>query len=187
MIVARSFVVLVALALAGGCSSSGEGPTADAAPDGPPIIMAERFTSATWSLSIVDGAAQLSITDGTGAAACALSGDHHRGLGAAGMQILVSLPGTVTGPCPVGGYSLIKCAANLGDGVFVPAGCGFFRRWSADGTSLGIAAAISGEITFAGTATSCSLRANVGFLGTSFAEMFTLTAAPATQPWCASN
>lgn len=184
---AQRLGVLVLLVTAGACDSSSSDPPADAAPDGQPIIMAERFPSSTWSLSIKDGAAQLSITDGTGAAACALSEDHRRGLGGAGRQIIIGLPGTITGPCPVGGYSLTSCPASLGTGTYVPPGCAFYRRWDANGTSLGIAAAINGEITFTGTGTSCSIRGNVGFVGTSFAETFTLSGGTGAQPWCTSN
>lgn len=156
-------------------------------PDGEPIVVFQPFTSTTWSLAMAGGAAQLSITDGAGAAACALPVDHQNSLGAAGVQIILQLPGTVTGTCPAGTYTLLqRCAATLGAAPYVPAGCAFYRQWDARGQSIGIAAAINGEITIVGDATACSIRANVGFLGGSFAETFTLRDNAGAQPWCGS-
>ena len=183
MIVERTLRVLVLLVAAGGCQpSSGDGnPPSDAAP----IIMYERFVSTTWSLSTTGGAAQLSITDAAGPAACALSVDQHRSLGAAGVQIILQLPGMVTGTCPQGGYSINgKCAAALGSAAYVPAGCAFYRKWDAQGALVGLTAAINGEITIAGTPSSCTIRASVGFLGASFDEIFSLTNGATAQPWC---
>lgn len=179
----RTLRVLVLLVATEGCIPSGNS-ASDATSDAEPIIMFQPFTSMTWSLSLTSGAAQLSITDGGGAAACALSVDHQRSLGAAGVQLILHLPGTVTGPCPVDHFTLTKCAATLGSDAYVPAGCAFYRQWNAQGTSLGIAAAINGEITFTGDANSCSIRANVGFLGGSFSETFTLMNGATAQPWC---
>lgn len=183
MIAERTLRVLVLLVAAEGCTPSGSS-ASDATSDADPIIMFQPFTSKTWSLSMVGGVAQLSITDGGGAAACALAEDQRRSLGTAGVQIIVHLSGTVIDKCPVDHFPIAKCAAALGSDAYVPAGCAFYRQWDAQGTSLGIAAAINGEISFAGDANSCTFIANVGFLGGSFAERFTLVNGAAAQPWC---
>jgi hypothetical protein len=106
------------------------------------------------------------------------------GLGVAGVQIIMRLPGTVTETCPQGKYTITKCAASMGSEAFVPEGCAFYRRWDAQGMSLGIAAALNGEITISGTTTECFIRANVGFLGLAFAETYALLSYTGAQPWC---
>lgn len=146
--------------------------------------MFQPFTSTTWSLAMMGGAAQLSITDGSGAVACTLSVDQQHTLGAAGVQIIVQLAGTVTDPCPVGQYPVTPRCASPGSAAYVPAGCAFYRQWDARGNTIGITAAINGEISIFGGTTSCTVRANVGFLGGSFAEMLTLTNGAGAQPWC---
>ena len=182
MIVERTFLVLALLVAVQGCMPS-DSSGADA--NAEPTIMFQPFTSKTWSLTIMNGEAQLSITDGGGTAACALSEDQRRSLGAAGVQIIAHLAGMVTETCPSGShFPLSQCAAALGSGAYVPAGCAFYRQWDAQGASLGIAAAINGEISFAGDAAACTIIANVGFFGGSFAERFTLTNGTAAQPWC---
>src|SRR4051812_15729738 len=106
MTVERTLRVLVLLVAAGGCTPQGG---TDAGTDATPIIMYDPLTSMTWSMSMVGGAAQISITTGTGAAACDLAVDQRRGLGAAGGQIILRLPGLVTETCPVGspsGYTI---------------------------------------------------------------------------------
>jgi len=185
MIAERMLRVLVLLVAAGGC---GEPSPDDPSPDATPDIMFEPFTSTTWSLSMTAGAAQLSITNGAGPAACALSEDHHRTLGAAGAQIILRLPDAVTDTCPTGNFTLVpRCATALGSELYVTSGCAFYRRWDAQGASLGITSAINANITIAGTATSCSIRANVGFLGGSFAETFALMNGTGAHPWCTAN
>jgi hypothetical protein len=180
----RTLRVLVLVAVAAGCKASSS-ETDGAVPDGEPIIMFQPFTSTTWSLAVNSGAAQLSITDGSGPAACALSADHQHSLGAAGVQLILQLPGTVTGPCPSGHYDVTpRCPASLGNAAYVPAGCAFYRQWDAQGKEVGIAVAINGTITFVGDATSCSIQASIGFLGGSFAETFTLRNGAGAQPWC---
>lgn len=176
--------VLVLLAAAG-CGSSSSSPPVDAA--GEPIIAYEDVASATWSLSITGGMAQLSITDGAGADACALAADQHHALRSA-RQIVLQLPGTVTGPCPPGpDYTLTpNCPATLGAAAYVPAGCAFFRKWDAQGNSLGIAVARDAVIKIGGggNATSCTIQANIGFFGGSFKGMVELRDGATAQPWC---
>lgn len=180
----RTLRVLVLVVAAAGCKASSS-ETDGGVPDGEPIVMFQPFTSTTWSLAMAGGAAQLSITDGSGAAACALSVDQHHTLGAAGVQIILQLPDMVTAPCPTNHYTIMQhCSASLGSAAYVPAGCAFYRQWDAQGKTIGIAAAINGEITFVGDTTSCSIRANVGFLGASFAETITLANGAGAQPWC---
>ncbi|HEX2692002.1 MAG TPA: hypothetical protein VHN14_35580 [Kofleriaceae bacterium] len=174
--------VLVVLVAAEGCMPSGA--AAMDATDAVPTIMFQPFTSMTWSLSMTGGAAQLSITDGGGTAACALSEDQRRSLGTAGVQIIAHLSGTVTDTCPSGHFPLSKCATALGTDPYAPAGCAFYRQWNAQGTPVGTTAAINGEISFTGDATSCTIIANVGFLGGSFSERFTLMNGAGVQPWC---
>jgi hypothetical protein len=183
MIAERTLRVLVLLVAAGGCNmASDDAPPGDA---GPTLIDYERFTSQTWSLSTTGSAAQLSISDKPGAAACALSTDRHNTLGGPGVEILVHLPGAVTGTCPVKEYTLNKnCAANLGAGVYVPEGCAYFRKWDAQGAEVGITVVHDGLINFIGDATSCTIRASITFIGNSFSETFVLSNGTGMQPWC---
>jgi hypothetical protein len=183
MIAERTLPVLALLVAVQGCMPS-DTPAADASAN--PTIMFQPFTSKTWSLSIMNGEAQLSITDGGGPAACALSEDQRRSLGTAGVQIIAHLPGMVTETCPAGhgGFTLTECAAPLGSSAYVPAGCAFYRQWDAQGASVGVAVAINGVISFSGDATSCYIIANIGFLGADFNEQFTLMNGPTAQPWC---
>jgi hypothetical protein len=175
-------LLLFILVAAVGCTPGNA--ASDAPSDAEPVIPFQMFTSTTWSLSIVGGAAQLSITDGAGTAACALAEDQRRSLGTAGVQIIAHLSGTVTDVCPSGHFTVNKCPATLGADAYAPAGCAFYRKWDAQGASLGIAPAINGEISFTGDATSCTIVANVGFLGANFAERFTLMNGAGMQPWC---
>jgi hypothetical protein len=188
MIVERTLRVLVLLVAAAGCTPQDGGTDPDA--NMTPIIMYDPLTANTWSLSMMGGGAQLSITDATSAAACALAVDQHNGLGAAGGQIILRLPGTVTETCPAltGGYTLrTNCPATLGSEAYVPEGCAFYRRWDAQGVPLGITVALNGVITIAGTAASCTIRANVGFLGAAFSEVASLANGTGVQPWCKSS
>jgi hypothetical protein len=174
---------LVLLSLVVGCPAptTSEPPGPDAG-----VLSFEQFTSKTWSLSVSGGVAQLSITDAGGPPACALASDQKRGLPAAGVQIIVALPGTLTEACPglVGGYEIMKCPLSLGTATTVPQGCAFYRRWDASGAGLGVLGALNGIITISGTATTCTIRANVGFLGANFSETFSLTGGTGAQPWC---
>ena len=182
---ARTLGVVVVFVAAAGCDSSMSSGADAAGPDGEPVIMFQPFTSTTWSLAVMGGAAQISITDGSGAAACALSTDQHNGLGAAGVQLIMQLPGTATDPCPSGHYDVTpRCPATLGSAAYAPAGCAFYRQWDAQGKEVGIAVAINGTITFVGDPTSCSIQASIGFLCGSFAETFTLRNGTGMQPWC---
>lgn len=184
MIAERTLRVLVLLVAAGGCTPQS---AFDPGPDAAPIIMYDPLTSHTWSLSIMGSAAQLSITDGSGPAACALSADQRRGLGAAGGQIILRLPVMATDMCPalVSGYELrSNCPATLGSEAYVPEGCAFYRRWDAQGAPLGITVALNGVIKSTGNGTSCTIYANVGFLGAAFSEMVSLTNGTGAQPWC---
>jgi hypothetical protein len=185
MIVERTLRVLVLLVAAAGCTPQ-DGGTDSGSPD--KIIVYDPLTANTWSLSMMGGGAQLSITDATSAAACALAVDQHNGLGAAGGQIILRLPGTVTDTCPVGNYTIrSNCDPTLGSEAYVTAGCAFYRRWDAQGTLLGITVALNGEITVAGSAASCTIRANVGFLGAAFSEVASLANGTGVQPWCKSS
>jgi hypothetical protein len=181
MIVERALWGLALVATTTGCSTA-QGDDVPP-PDATLMVAFERFTSDTWSLTTVGGSTQISISDTGGAAACALSTDQHNGLGAAGVEIILHLPTTSTETCPQGSYDLSKCPASLGADAFVPAGCAFYRKFDASGTSLGIAAAIDGVIVVSGTASSCTIRATIGFVGASFSEIFTLMNGT-TQPWC---
>jgi hypothetical protein len=156
---------------------------ADAVPDAP-TVMFQPFTSTTWSLAMMNGAAQLSITDGSGPAACALSVDQQHTLGAAGVQIIVQLAGTATDTCPVGQYPVTPHCDSPSSAAYVTAGCAFYRRWDASGHLVGITSAINGEVSIFGGTSSCTVRANIGFLGGSFAEMLTLMNGAGMQPWC---
>jgi len=179
----RTLCALVWIAAAGACNTMGGG--TDPGPDAPPVLTYEPFVSKTWSLSTMAGATQLSITNGGGAAACALSQDYRQTLGGAGVQIILQFPGTPPAPCPVGEYQLVKnCASSFGSGAFVPAGCAYYRKWDAQGTQLGMTIAIDGIITIAGSATECMIRASITFLGNSFIENFTLMDGATAQPWC---
>jgi len=183
MIAERTLRVLVLLVAAAGCTPQDGGTDPDA--NVTPIIMYDPLTSMTWSMSMMGGAAQISITTGTGAAACALAVDQRNGLGAAGGQIILRLPETVTDTCPVGSHTIrSNCAATLGSEAYVAAGCAFYRRWDAQGVPLGITVALNGVITVAGTAASCTINAGVGFLGAAFSEMVSLTNGTGVQPWC---
>ncbi len=174
--VGASFVLATSL----GCWSSEDMD----APDAPPALAFQPFTSTTWSLQVTGTAAQLSITDGAGAAACALAQDHQNGLGVAGSQLIVHLPNVGSGACPAGNYTLrSNCASSPGTAAFVTEGCAYYRRWDAQGISLGIIPARNGNITIGGSATSCSINANFGFVGGSFSETFSLNNGT-TQPWC---
>jgi hypothetical protein len=181
--------VLVLIAAAGGCkSSTGDDDGTDPGVDAIPSISFERFSSHTWSLSQKDGAAQLSISDTKGSAACALSVDMKNGLGEAGVQIIVQLPGMVSGTCPVDHFTLgTHCGAALGSGPYVPAGCAYYRKFDAQGATIGIAAAIAGEIDFSGSANECTIRTNVGFVGATFTEQASLINGAGAQPWCEEN
>jgi hypothetical protein len=150
------------------------------------MIAYEPFASNTWSLSMTGGAAQLSITDGGGPAACALSTDYRQSLGAAGVQIILQLPGTVTGTCPVGEFPMkTQCATALGSGAYVPAGCAYYRKFDAQGAPIGFALAVKGStITFIGNENSCMIRASITFVGNSFIENFELMNGTGMQPWC---
>jgi hypothetical protein len=183
----RTLLVLLLIAGASGCPASPGGGT-DPGVDATPMVAYEPFVSKTWSLSMTGGTAQLSITDGGGAAACALSTDHRQSLGAAGVQIILQLPGTVTGTCPVGEYPLsTQCATALGSGAYVPAGCAYYRKFDAQGTLIGFAVKAKGSgstITFIGDETSCMIRASITFVGNSFIENFELMNGTGMQPWC---
>ena len=184
MIAERTLRVLVLLAAAGGCMPMDD---TTPGPDPTPIIMYDPLTSHTWSLSMMGGAAQLSITDGSGPAACALGADQRLSLGAAGGQIILRLPVMATDTCPAltSGYELrSNCPATLGSEAYVPEGCAFYRRWDAQGTPLGITVALNGVIKSTGNATSCTIYANIGFLGAAFSEMVSLTNGTGMQPWC---
>ena len=181
----RTLLVLVLIAGASGCPASSGGGT-DPGVDATPMITYEPFVSKTWSLSMTGSAAQLSITDGGGAAACALSTDHRQSLGAAGVQVILQLSGTVTGTCPVGEYPMnSQCPTALGSGAYVPAGCAYYRKFDAQGTPIGFAVAVKGStITFIGNETSCMIRASITFVGNSFIENFVLMNGTGMQPWC---
>ena len=179
--------VIVLTAAVGGCSSS-TGGSGDPGVDAIPSINYVRFTSHTWSVSQIGGAVQISISDATGPAACAASEDAHRNLGAEGVQILLQLPAMVSGTCPVNNYTLsTHCSSDPGSGAYVPAVCAYFRKFDAQGALVGIAAAIAGEIDFSGSASSCTIRANVGFVGATFNEQTALTNGDGVQPWCVEN
>ncbi|HET7502774.1 MAG TPA: hypothetical protein VFK02_17250 [Kofleriaceae bacterium] len=180
------------LIAAAGCSSSTGGGGTDPGVDAIPSISYERFSSHTWSVSQVGGAMQLSISDltydATHPAPCAASEDASRDLGATGVQIILQIPGTVSGTCPVNNYTLsTHCSPQLGSGAYVPAGCAYYRKFDAQGTIVGMATAIAGEIDLSGSASACTIKANVGFVGATFNEQITLTNGDGVQPWCTSN
>jgi hypothetical protein len=184
MTVERTLCALALIAAAGGCPSMA-GSGGDVGPDTPPAITYEPFVSKTWSLSAMAGATQLSITDGGGAAACALAQDYRQTLGGTGVQIILQLPGMPPSPCPVGEYALLKnCPSTFGSGKYVPAGCAYYRKWDAQGSQVGMTIAVDGLITIAGDAASCSLRVSITFRGHSFIENFTLMNGDGLEPWC---
>lgn len=176
----RTWPILALLVV--GCSDPGGG---GSNPDATVPIMYQALNAATFSMSMKSGAAQISLTDGTGTAACQLSVDHTRSLGTAGAQIILRLPDPVTDTCPVGTYGLrMKCDLSLGSEAFVPAGCAFYRRWDASGTALGIASALNGSVMIGGSALSCTVRVSIGFLGDTYTDTFNLTNGTGQQPWC---
>ena len=185
MVFLRALGILICVGAAGGCTATEGGDDDDGPPD-PPVVQFETFESMTWSVSTIGGQVQISISDVVGADACALAENHRNSLAAAGHQIILRLPGTgSTEKCARGGYSMrTDCPAELGADAYVPEGCAYYRRFAATGASLGIAVARNGEITIAGDEASCAIRANVGFLGGSFAQMLTLTDGQTAQPWC---
>lgn len=187
----KSSLALVLLSvLLAGCPDPDDnnmmgGPDAAPPADAVPPISYESFAATTWSVSMVDGRYQVSITDGTGVSACALSADHRNDLGTAGHQLIMSVPAAGGLPCPAGSYPMnTSCGINVGTGTAVPASCAFYRKWDAQGALLGVAGAINGEVTFAGSTGSCTVRVNVGFVGGSFAMMATLSDGQGAQPWC---
>lgn len=177
-------IAAAAAAALAGCTNT-EGGNDGGNGDATQALMFEPFTSVTWSLSRSGNIQQLSITDTSGAAACAAAQDHRNSLPTGGSQIILRLATDPAGVCPVGNYPITaNCALNLGGGPHVAVGCAYYRKWSPQGASLGIAAAINGEVMVAGSDQQCTIRANVGFLGGSFAQMLTLTNGAAAQPWC---
>lgn len=178
----RLLSILLVLGAAGCTKTEGGGDGPDAAP----ALQFEPFVSTTWSLSAAAVRVQLSITDASGTSACDLSSDHANGLTGAGHQLITHVPITAADTCPVGMYpiSMSGCPANLGTDGYVPESCAYYRRFDAQGNPLGIAVARNGEITITGSANSCTIRANIGFLGGSFSEDFTLTSATTGNPWC---
>ena len=177
------------LVLLTGCPPSDNGGDDEPTPDAAPVVMFETFEATTWSLAVVDGYYQLSVTDGTGAPACALAQDQANGYPAAGHQMILNIgPAIPNVACPTESYDMrTSCPVNAGPEAYVTELCAYYRRWNAQGQLLGSAASINGIITIAGTAASCTVRANVGFLGNSFANMSTLLNGTGAQPWCQSD
>jgi len=103
-------------------------------------------------LATANGTSQIAISDVTGSKACALSTDQHNGLGAAGGEILIHLPDPSDDTCPAGNYTLLKCPNKIGTAAFVPAGCGFYRKFDATGAAIGTTASLTGVVKISGTA-----------------------------------
>ncbi|MEJ7599973.1 MAG: hypothetical protein WKG01_18850 [Kofleriaceae bacterium] len=182
---ARTLGLLVMLT---GCPPNSGGDD-EPTPDAAPVVMYETFEATTWSLAVVDGRYQLSVTDGIGAPACALAQDQANGYGAAAHSMILNITAAIPNvACPTGSYDMrTDCPANAGPEAYVTADCAYYRRWNAQGQLLGSAASRNGIITIAGTDASCTVRANVGFLGNSFANMSTLTNGTGAQPWCQTD
>jgi hypothetical protein len=197
----RVWCALGVVGAAAGCSTTkdpgaahdaGIDATHDAAIDSPPAVAFEGLTPHEWSLASANGQWQITLADVGGASACALSTDQHNGLGAAGGEIIIHLPvaddsSTPASPCPANNYTLHKCPNDVGTAAFVPAGCGFYRKFDANGAVIGTTPSLTGTVKIAGTATSCTLRVDVGFLGQSFSQQASLTNGATAQPWCLQN
>ena len=154
-------------------------------PDAAPTVMFEPFDATTWGLALVGDRVQLSVTNGTGGTACTASQDHHTSSGPDTHQMILNITMTTGVACPQGSYDMrTDCPTNPGPEAYVVAGCAYYRRWNAQGQQIGSAASRNGIITIAGTETNCTVRANVGFLGGSFANMVTLVNGAGVQPWC---
>jgi hypothetical protein len=175
---AASLVLLLLV----GCEPKDDDPDR---PDAAPAVMYQPFDATTWGLAIVGDRVQLSVTDGTGGTACTASQDHHTSPGPDTHQMILNITMAPGVTCPVGSFDMrTNCPTNPGSDAFVVAGCAYYREWDAQGQLRGSAASRNGIITIAGTETNCTVRANVGFLGGSFANMATLVNGVGAQPWC---
>lgn len=181
---ARSLGVLGGIVSSLGCTASEAGDDQPPPDAGTPVALYESFESKTWSMTIVDGHAQISISDQAGAAACALGADQRNHLPSAGRQIIFQLPETTTEACPQGSFTQNKCSNEMGSDALVPMGCTYYRKFDDAGKIVGVSAALDGTMQIAGTERECALRVNVGFYGASFTETVSLFQAPGTQPWC---
>lgn len=185
----QAWVIALGTMCAVGCTTTKNG---DDTVDATPAVQFTGMTSTEWTLANVNGQWQIAISDADqthDAQACALSTDQHNGLGTAGGEIIVALPKADDGsvpatPCPADNYTLQKCANSLGTGAFVPAGCGFYRQFDANGAVVGTTASLTGVVKIAGDETSCTMIVSVGFLGKSFSEQVTLANGATAQPWC---
>lgn len=147
--------------------------------------MYEPFDATTWGFAAVGDRQQLSVTNGTGATACSASQDQRTSTGPDTHQMILNITMVTGAACPQGSYDMrTDCPVSPGPEAYVTAGCAYYRRWNAQGQLLGSAASRNGIITIAGTETNCTVRANVGFLGGSFANMVTLVNGAGMQPWC---
>jgi len=180
----RSFGVLGGIVCLLGCSSSEAGDDQPPPDAGTPVALYEPFESMTWSMAIVDGHVQVSISDQIGDAACALGIDQRNHLPGAGRQIIFQLPEVSDDACPQGSYTQKKCSNEMGSDALVPIGCTYYRKFDDTGHIVGVSAALNGTMQVAGTERECAVQANVGFYGASFTETKSLQQRPATQPWC---
>jgi len=174
-------LALLVAALACGCTNTEE-PAGGA--DASVPIAYEIFPATTWSVSHQRNTTQLSISDLTTGAACSASTNHDVQLAAPGSQVILNIDTGTAGPCAAGTFDVrTDCPASLGSDAFVPKGCAYYRRWDANGKLEGTLVARNGSIQIAGTASSCVIRANIGFLGQSLNESLTFDFTGA-QPWC---
>lgn len=185
---ARSLGVLGGLVFSFGCSPSEAGGDDQAPADaGTPVALYEPFVSKAWSMAIIDGHVQVSISDQAGEASCAMGVDQHNHLPSTGRQIIFQLPETTTDACPQGSFTQKKCSNEIGNAALVPMGCTYYRKFDDTGAVVGVSAALDGTMQIAGTERECALRVNVGFYGASFTETLSLQQSPGTQPWCYSG
>lgn len=185
----RSLGVVAAMAGFGtGCTKSQVNTGDDQVPIDAASVQYAPFTSVTWSLALVNGHTQISISDQPGTAACALGADQRNHLSGAGKQIILQLPEVSTDTaCPTGSFTQMQCSNVTGTDAFVPMGCTYYREFDAAGAVLGTAAALDGTVLISGSATECAVRVSAGFYGASFTEEMSLQQSPGTQPWCTDS
>lgn len=182
MVLPRSRLLVLALALSAGCTdleNQGNGP------DAPAPAMFFEFEGLTASMAVRGGGHQLSITDAVSADACAAVEDFNRTPTGARHQLLINVTADDGTICPVGNYDVSRTCPSTYEGT--PAlsnNCAYYRAWDANGVLIGTTAAINGTISVTGSAGSCSVRPIVGFIGGSYTATWTFTGGATGTTYC---